>query len=158
MLFFFHFFLVILHHCTPPSSLETMPILPGESSNDTTLLHMYTSLGSFTFSHPVPSPPLSSFLLSFHVIYSSVSQSVILFMYFPLPTPLDHLYLLPSTYTWVPLLWGCSVHSLLLAFLLSHLPSAYASAYFEVVAHNRYSILMRTLMNFWALIRWLTVR
>lgn len=89
------FFFVILHHCAPPSSLKTMHILPGESSNITTLLHRYSSLGSLTFSHPFPSPPLSSCLVSLHLLSSSVSQSVaLLFMYFPLPTPLDPLYLL----------------------------------------------------------------
>jgi len=148
---FFFFFFVILRHCAPPSSLKTMHILPGESSNITTLLHRYSSLGSLTFSHPFPSPPLSSSLLSLHLL--SISQSVaLLFMYFPFPTPLDPLYLLPSTFTSLPLLWRHTMHSfprsLLRTLLLSHLPSAYASAYFEVVAHNRYSILMRTLMNF----------
>ena len=63
---------------------------------------------------------------------------------YPSLSPSLHLYLL--TFTLV-------AHNrrpclLRLTLLLSHLPSAYASAYFEVVAHNRYSILMRTLMNF----------
>lgn len=150
---FFLSFFVILRHCAPPSSLNTMHILPGESSNITTLLHRYSSLGSLTFSHSFLSPPLSSCLLFLHLLSSSVSQSVaLLFMYFPLPTLLDPLYLLPSTFTSLPLLWHCRIHSfplsLLSTLLISHLPSAYASAYFEVVAHNRYSILMRTLMNF----------
>lgn len=56
------FIIIILHHCAPPSSLKTMHILPGESSNITTLLHRYSSLGPLTFSYPFPTPPL--FLLS----------------------------------------------------------------------------------------------
>lgn len=56
------FFIIILRHCAPPSSLKTMHILPGESSNITTLLHRYSSLGPLTFSYPFPTPPL--FLLS----------------------------------------------------------------------------------------------
>lgn len=147
------FFFIIIRHCAPPSSLKTMHILPGESSNITTLLHRYSSLGSLTFSHPFPTPPLSSCLLSLHLLSSSVSRSVaLLFMYFPLPTPSDPRHRLPSTFTSLPLLCRCTMHSfplsLLRTLLISHLPSAYASAYFEVVAHNRYSILMRTLMNF----------
>lgn len=160
--FFSLFFLVILHHCTPPSSLETMHILPGESSNITTLLHRYSSLGSFACSHSSPSAPLSSSLLSFHLIRLSVSQSVTLrFMYFPLPTPSDPVSFLPPLpqyFYFGGAQCAPSPRSLLRALRLAHLPSAYASAYFEVVAHNRYPILMRTLMNFWALIRRLTVR
>lgn len=121
---FFLSFFVILRHCAPPSSLKTMHILPGESSNITTLLHRYSSLGSLTFSHPFPSPPLSSCLLSLHLLSSSVSQSVaILFMYFPLPTPLDPFYLLPSTFTSIPLLWRCTMHSFPPSHPPSHSPS-----------------------------------
>lgn len=95
---FFLSFFVIIRHCAPPSSLKTIHILPGESSNITTLLHRYSSLGSLTFSHPIsfPSPPLSSSVLSLHLVSSSVSESVaLLFMYFPLPTALDLLPPLP---------------------------------------------------------------
>lgn len=75
----FFFFVVILRHCAPPSSLKTMHILPGESSNITTLLHRYSSLGSLTFSHPFASPPLSTSLHSLHFLCTSVSLSVPLF-------------------------------------------------------------------------------
>lgn len=73
------------------------------------------------------------------------------FYVFPTPHPFRSR-LLPPTFTSVLLLWRCTMRSLprslLRALRLAHLPSAYASAYFEVMAHNRYPILMRTLMNF----------
>lgn len=95
--------------------------------------------------------------------YLLVSLPVHHLSLYVLPTPHPFRFcLLPPTFTSVLLFWWCVMHSLprslLLALRLTHLPSAYASAYFEVVAHNRYPILMRTLMNFWALIRRLTVR
>lgn len=104
---FFLSFFVILHHWAPPSSLKTMHILPGEISNITTLLHRYSSLGSHTFSHPLPSTPLFSSLLSLHFFSMPVSQSVaLLFMYFQLAGSLDLPCLVPTTFTSLPLLAG----------------------------------------------------
>lgn len=152
---FFFFIIIILCHCAPPSSLKTMHILPGESSNITTLLHRYSSLGPLTFSYPFPTPPLflmsalppSPLLICLPIrrpFFSCTSHS--------LPPQIRRRRRLPSTFTSLPLLWRRTMRSfplsLLRTLLISHLPSAYASAYFEVVAHNRYSILMRTLMNF----------
>lgn len=54
---FFLSFFVILRHCAPPSSLKTMHTLPGESSNITTLLHRYSSLGPSLFLIPFPLLP-----------------------------------------------------------------------------------------------------
>lgn len=107
------YFFVIRRHGAPPSSLKTMHILPGESSNITTLLHRYSSLGSLTCSHPFPCTPLFSFLCSPSTASPSpVSQSVApLFIYFPLPSPLDLLYLVPTTFTSLPLLWRRSTRS-----------------------------------------------
>lgn len=42
------------------------------------------------------------------------SFSWLLFMYFPLSTPLDPPHLLPSTFTKLPLLWRCKMYCLLL--------------------------------------------
>lgn len=80
-MFFSFFFLVILHHCAPPSSLKTMHILPGESSNITTLLHRYSSLGSFTFSHP--------FSLSSPFLFSALPPPRLL-VCFPVRRPSFH--------------------------------------------------------------------
>lgn len=107
--------------------------------------------GSFTFSYPFPSPPLSSSLLSLHLLSSSVS-SIRRPSFHVLPTP----YSVRSFYFLLPLphypYFGRAQYTPYLHSSFppssSHLPSAYASAYFETVAHNRYSILMRTLMNF----------
>lgn len=136
MLFFFCFFLVILHHCTPPSSLETMHILPGESSDVTTLLHRYRSLGSFTFSS---SCSISSPFLLFALLpcYLLVSLPVRHPSFYVLPTPNAFRSSLPPS----PHLYLCTFTSVGARCARSHLRSFSPSSSLTFHLHMQVLIL-----------------